>query len=63
MANPTIYACTGDCGGVAPMAKNCGAESCSHFDQALQPRVQCDTCMVNSQKTGELQVCEECAHG
>lgn len=35
----THYVCTGECGGVSEVAKNCGTESCSRYEK---PLVACD---------------------
>lgn len=55
-----MYRCTGTCGGVSPVAKSCGAESCNRFDQPLQAVEQCDACAGFAEKDGKAHACAKC---
>ena len=35
MDHQTVYRCTGTCGGVSPVSKNCGAKECIKYNQPL----------------------------
>ncbi|MCI0533392.1 hypothetical protein L0Y49_04200 [bacterium] len=32
------YVCTGGCGGVSDVPKNCESETCAHYHMPLEPR-------------------------
>jgi len=39
-----VYACSGSCGGVSPVSKNCGAKNCEMYDEPLEEKEMCESC-------------------
>jgi len=63
MEHKTVYVCTGGCKGVSPVAKNCGAATCPHFNEPLEPRVQCDACAAAAEMEGDQSLIDNAADG
>lgn len=60
MEHKILYHCTGTCGGVSPVAKNCGAESCNRYNQPLKAYKQCDGCAAATDRDGTNHFCDKC---
>ncbi|MBI2634046.1 hypothetical protein HYW82_00040 [Candidatus Peregrinibacteria bacterium] len=60
MEKKTLYKCPGNCGGVSPVPKNCGAADCSMYGQPLKPHEQCEGCMASAEKDEGNHLCANC---